>query len=330
MSVKIIAEAGSNWCVGGLEMAYEMIDVAAAAGADIVKFQVYRAETTYAAGAGECHHLKGKGVKGTIREIFKSLEMPDEMIPKLAARCEEQGVEFMASVFSKRDFLAIDPYVKAHKVASPELHDPTLLDLMAKTGKPIYLSTGISTLEEIERALTHFPKSEVTLLQCTVQYPTDPQAVNLRALETLKGLGRPVGLSDHTRDVCTAPIAAVAMGASVIEKHYTLSNDLVGPDHSWAITGPELADLVRAIRRTETMLGSREKSVYLEEADLRAFSMRRLHAMRPICAGETLHLGKNVAFLRTGHRMPGAEGLNAMELIGSRASRSFEEGEGIE
>ncbi|MGE3953910.1 MAG: N-acetylneuraminate synthase family protein [Parachlamydiales bacterium] len=333
MSVFVIAEAGSNWRMGApkrdLQMAKMLIDIAAEAGADAVKFQVFRAGTIYAAGSGACSHLKEKGVGEPIGKVFEDLEMPAEMIPELAAHCQERGVAFMASAFSEETFRLVDPYVALHKIASPELHDLSLLKLAAGSGKATLLSTGLSTLEEIGWAAGHF-KENITLLQCTVQYPTDPASANLLAMQTLaETFGLPVGLSDHTRDPIIAPVSAVALGAQVIEKHFTVHNRLVGPDHSWAITGEELAQMVRAIRLAEQMRGDGEKAILPVEEPLRRFSRRSLQALCPIPKGTPLQLGANVAILRPGTQSQGLAPRLASKIEGRRALRDIEAGSGI-
>ncbi len=338
MKVVIIAEAGSNWRMGAfdkdLSLAKTLIDVAAEAGADAVKFQVFRAKTIYAAGSGACRHLTEKGIGEEIGRVFEDLEMPAEMIPLLAKHCKLRSIAFMASAFSEETFRLIDPYVAVHKIASPELHDPTLLRLAAESGKPTLLSTGLSTLEEIAWAVDQFRQAGgkgLTLLQCTVQYPTDPKAANLLSLKTLsENFALPVGLSDHTRDPVVAPIAAVALGARVIEKHFTLHNRLVGPDHGWSLTGEELKTMVDAIRLAELMLGNGKKEILPEEQPLRLFSRRSLQAVCPIPRGSPLQLGENVAILRPGTQSQGLAPRFAHKMEGRRALRDIEAGAGIQ
>lgn len=336
--VFVIAEAGSNWKMGSpardLEMGKLLIDLAVEARADGVKFQVFRADTTYAKGSGFCRHLSDKGVDGSIRSIFRELEVSDELLSQFAAYAQQRQIAFLASAFSSHDFGRVDPLVAYHKIASPELHHPELLDLVGQSGKPVFLSTGLSSEEEIEWALHRLEiagAKNVTLLQCTVQYPTAPEAVQLRSLTYLAHrFGRPVGLSDHTRDPLCAPIAALALGARVIEKHFTLDNRLIGPDHNWAITGDELKQMVSAIRQVEQMMGREEKSVLPQEAELRAFSRRSLQTLRPIQRGERLHYGLNLGILRPGDQPAGLHPRHLEELEGREATRPMAAGEGIQ
>ncbi len=296
-------------------MAYRLIDLAVEAGADAVKFQVYRERDLYA---------------GEIGEIFQELEMPDEMVPQLASYCQSQGIEFMASFFSERDFRVIDPHVKRHKIASPELHHPGLLELAAQSKKPVVLSTGISTMEEIAWAVDFFESGRLTLLQCNVDYPTPPAETNLRAMVYLReAFGCGAGLSDHTRDPILAPVGAVALGATIIEKHFTIHNRLIGPDHGFAVTGEELGEMVRAIGTMETMLGSGKKGIAQGEENLRQFSMRRVHASKPIAKGDVLKEGANLAILRSGHQKPGIHAKELKNVVGKVATRDIREGIGI-
>lgn len=336
--VLIIAEAGSNWRMGSpskdLAMAKTLIELAAEAGADAVKFQVFRAQTVYAQEAGPCAHLKEKGIHEDIQEVFKDLEMPYEMIPKLAEYCRRCGVSLMASFFSPHDFWAVDPHVSMHKIASPEMHHPRLLELAARSGKQTLISTGISQPEEIAWALKHFLQEggrQPTLMQCTVQYPADPDAMNLRVIPFLRErFGVPVGLSDHSRDPVCSPVAAVALGARVIEKHFTLDNRLVGPDHVWAITPQELKEMVRAVRLTEQMLGSSEKEIADAEKPLLEFSRRGIQAIRPIKRGELFQEGVNIDILRPGKHQRGVHPRHLELIEGKPAQRDVALGTGIQ
>jgi N-acetylneuraminate synthase len=336
--VFIIAEAGSNWKMGSpqndIQMAKTLISIAAEAGADAVKFQVFRAPTIYASSAGYCDHLREKGVPGDIHTIFRSLEMPYELIPELAAYTNSQGLEFMASFFSKEDFQAVDPYVRFHKIASPELHHPRLLELAAASGKQTFLSTGISEEEEIDWAIECFRKAggkKLTLMQCTVQYPVAPEGVQLQVLTHLQQRYQlPIGLSDHSLHPTCAPVAAVAMGATVIEKHFTLDRRLVGPDHSWAINPQELKEMVQAIRLTEQMLGAGEKMVTSFEKPLRKFSRRSVQAIKDIQQGDHLQEGVNIDALRPGKQTAGVHPRYLDAIEGKQAKRKITCGEGLQ
>lgn len=193
MSVFIIAEAGSNWRMGtpkrDWQMAKTLIDVAVDAGADAVKFQTYRANTTYVANAGDSDYLSQAGIKESISEIFEDLSMPYEMIPRLAEYCKSQNIEFMSTPFSLADTDAIDPFVSRHKIASYEISHLRLIEKIASTGKPTYLSTGCATYEDIDWAFQTFRENggkELTLLQCTAKYPAPVSTLNLKTITTMR------------------------------------------------------------------------------------------------------------------------------------------------
>jgi sialic acid synthase SpsE len=336
--VFVIAEAGSNWRAGTPQrdrrMARALIDVAKEAGADAVKFQTYRADTVYAPGAGKSDMLAAAGIDDTIHDVFRDLEMPYEMIPELAEYCAEREIEFMSTPFSPADLAAVDPYVSIHKIASYEISDVRLLEATAKTGKPIVLSTGASTPEDIDTALSVLRDNgagAICLLQCTSSYPAPPESLNLSTIPWLaERYGVPVGLSDHSADPVVAPVAAVALGASVIEKHYTLDQRLPGPDHAFAITPVGLAELVRAVRLATAMRGTGTKEIGKAEEELHAFARRRVQALRAIPAGETLEEGVNVAILRPGSRSPGVHPKELASLLGRPAARDIEAGNGVQ
>lgn len=336
--VFIVAEAGSNWSLGAasrdLAMAKTMIHAAAEAGADAVKFQVFRPETIYVANAGTSDYLSGAGIKKDIRDIFEDLSMPYEMIPELAAECGTCGIQFMASAFSPADFQAIDPFVNVHKIASYELGHIHLLELAAQCGKPIFLSTGASTEDEIAWSV-NFLKSRhsgpLTLLQCTACYPAQPGSMNLRAIPWLKERFKvEAGLSDHSRHPVYAPVAAVALGASVIEKHFTIDNRLPGPDHAFAVTPEELKELVQAIRLAEKMLGSWVKRVDESEFELRSYACRGIQALYDIAPGDIFKEDVNISILRPGKQLQGIHPKYISQISGKKAKRAISAGSGLQ
>ncbi|MBZ0270435.1 N-acetylneuraminate synthase family protein [bacterium] len=337
MSVFIIAEAGSNWRMGtparDLNMARTLIDAAARAGADAVKFQTYRPETVYVSNAGDSDYLSEAGIRESIVEIFRDLSMPYEMIPELAAHAARQGIEFMSTPFSVEDLARIDPHVKRHKIASYEISHPRLLQAAGQTGKPLVLSTGACVDEDIAWSVETFRDaggSDLTLMQCTAKYPAPHAAMNLRAIPGLRErFGVRVGLSDHSRHPTWAPVAAVALGAEVIEKHFTLHNRLPGPDHAFAITDAELVEMVAAIRAAEAMRGSGEKVVLPEEQELHAFARRCVQATRDIQKGDILREGENIDILRPGKQRPGAHPRWLARIEGRRAARDILAGDGV-
>jgi N-acetylneuraminate synthase len=318
----IIAEAGSNHN-GSFEQALRLIDAAAEMGADAVKFQHFKAATLYPRSAGESDYLK---VRRSIYDIIEAMETPDDWIPKLAAHCRTRGLAFLSTPFDEAAVDTLEPYVPAFKVASYEMTHHPLLQRVAATGKPVLMSTGTATLDEVVRAVEVVRAAgneQLVVLQCTASYPTPPAAVNARALVALRdATGCPVGLSDHSRDPIVAPVVAVALGACVVEKHFTLSNRLPGPDHAFAVEPHELHELVRRVREAELMLGHGRKETLPEEQELRAFARRSIFATRAIRPGEALDAG-NVAVLRCGKLGAGLPPEALPQVLGRKAARGI-------
>lgn len=335
--VFVIAEVGSNWKMGTPKrdhaMARALIDIAVEAGADAVKFQTYRPETVYVHNAGQSDYLADAGIEEDISTLFAEHSMPYEMIHELADYCRKCGIAFMSTPFSKKDFQVVDPYVERHKIASYEISHVHLIELAASSGKPTFISTGASTEEEVLWAVKTFYEKggrELTLMQCTAKYPADDDEMNLRAIPWMKSRFQvPVGLSDHSRDPLLAPLAAVALGATVIEKHITLSNHLPGPDHAFAILPGELHQMIQAIRKVTKMKGSGVKTVLPCEKELREFARRGLQALQPIREGDCFKEGGNVAILRPGKRGLGVHPKYLSQLEGRQAKRFIEAGSGI-
>ena len=335
--VFVVAEAGSNWRMGtakrDLAMGRALIDVAADAGADAVKFQTYRPETVYVKNAGESDYLAAAGIKEDISAIFADLAMPYEMLGELAGYCRERKVDFMSTGFSPADFKAIDPFVRVHKIASYEISHLNLLTLAARSGKPLILSTGASTEDDIAWAVDTFRAAggrDLCLMQCTAKYPAPMGSLNLRTIEWLKRrFGAAAGLSDHSAEPTVAAVAAVALGARVIEKHYTLDKRLPGPDHAFAVTPSELTSLVREVRLAEQALGDGIKRVLPEEEELAKFAQRRLQATRDIRPGEVLQEGQNFDILRPGKQPRGEHPRNIEKFEGRKAARAIAAGQGL-
>jgi N-acetylneuraminate synthase len=335
--VFVIAEAGSNWRMGTAErdtlMARALVDVAVEAGADAVKFQTYRARDTYVANAGESDYLADAGIKRSINDIFADLEMPYEMLGEIAAHCRKAGIEFMSTPFSVADAAAVDPFVKRHKVASYEINHVRLLQRLAATGKPLIVSTGAATEDDIQFCLDTARAAgagEITLLQCTSRYPAPPDSLNLAVIPWLRQrFGVPAGFSDHSRDPIVGPVAAVALGATVIEKHYTLDNRLPGPDHPFALEPEQLAAMVRAIREAELVHGDGVKAVGAQETELRSFAVRAIQATRDLAAGDVLIEGENFDVLRPGKRSAGMHPRHLDALRGRRVASPVKAGDGI-
>lgn len=334
----VIAEAGSNWRMGSaardLKMAKALIEVAAEAGADAVKFQTYQPETTYVSNAGQSDYLSDSGIKESIMDIFADLAMPHEMLPELAKYAESCNLVFMSSPFSVSDFEAVNPYVPIHKIASYEISHIRLIEAIAKSGKPAMMSTGASNLRDIEWAVRYFQslsKSTLCLMQCTARYPASLSSMNLGVIPLLKARFQlPVGLSDHSRDPITAPLAAVALGANLIEKHYTLDNRLPGPDHAFAITAAELCAMVSYIRKAESVIGSSCKSIQTEEDELYSYARRGLQSIAKIVKGDPFVEGVNFDILRPGKQKRGMHPRFINSLQNQVAIRDISIGEGIQ
>jgi len=273
----IIAEAGSNHN-GSLEQAKKLIDVAAEANADAVKFQIFTAESLYSKYTPEFDYLKGKNVY----ELIKSIETPREWIKELARYCKDKGTIFLASVFDIEAVDILDKYVPAFKIASFEIVDLELIKYAAEKGKPMIISTGMASLGEIEdaiKAIRFTGNNNIVLLHCNSLYPTPPEVANLKTIETLREAFKlPVGFSDHTLGI-HIPIATVGMSACVIEKHFTLDRSLPGPDHSFAIEPDELKEMVMCIKEVEKAKGDgvKEKSK-LERGEMYVKARRTIHA----------------------------------------------------
>ncbi|MBV8216644.1 MAG: GNAT family N-acetyltransferase [Verrucomicrobia bacterium] len=335
--VYIVAEAGSNWRMGtsarDRAMAFTLIDVAAEAGADAVKFQTYRPETVYVQNAGQSDYLSEAGIKQDIREIFEDLAMPYELLAELAEHCRKREIDFLSTGFSPADFAAIDPFVPIHKIASYEINHPDLLTLAGRSGKPLILSTGASGEEDIEWAVTTFRQAggrDLCLMQCTADYPAPVSSLNLRTLPWLQTrFAVATGLSDHSREPTLGPVAAVSLGARVIEKHFTIDNRLPGPDHAFALLPEELKELVQQVRLAEASLGDGTKRVLPEEKELASFARRGLQAISAIAPGEIFREGVNFAILRPGKQALGVHPKYREKIEGRPSTRSIPIGDGL-
>ncbi len=331
--VFVIAEAGSNFHIGSFEedlvRAKTLILEAYKAGAAAVKFQLYDSCAVYVSNAGSPDYL-GQDINA----IFDEFALAESLVPHLYSYANYLGIEFMCSAFSERHFKCVDPFVVRHKIASYELRHLRLLELAAQSKKPLFLSTGASTEEDIEWALNHFRKAggrEVTLLHCCAQYPADPSGLHLNCIQTLqKRFKVPIGYSDHSAHPLYAPLIAVALGASVIEKHFTLSRHLPGPDHAFAIECHELKEMVEAIKEGKKMLGLAKKEIFPQEEELANFARRGLQATQTIQKGEAFQEGINVSILRPGTQRLGLHPKHLEQLEGSLANKRVEKGTGID
>lgn len=333
----VIAEAGSNWKCGtydeDLNMASKLIKAAAKSGANAIKFQTYRSHTVYAPNAGESDYLADQGFKKNINDLFDYLSMPYKMIPELSSICKNEGIEFMSTPFSVEDAKNIDPFVSIHKIASYEINHIRLLEYVANTTKPILISTGASIPKEIEFAINLVKKKgnqKIVLLQCTAKYPAPFESLNLSVITFLKSKYHlPVGLSDHSLDPILAPVLAVGLGATIIEKHFTMDKSLSGPDHSFALDPTELRLMIKSIRQADLAKGSGIKNILPEEEELRRFATRSLQAIKPIKEGDILHEGLNFDILRPGKNPRGIEARHMFEIEGKKATKNYKVGEGV-
>jgi pseudaminic acid synthase len=284
----IVAEAGANHN-RDLGMGKELIDVAAEAGADAVKFQTYSAETLYSKKTPKFSYLEKTTSKDTW-QLIKDIELPREWQAELQAWARKRGIMFFSSPFDYRAVDELDALgVPAFKIASFEIVDLPLISYAAAKGRPMILSTGLATYEDIHDAVEACRGAgnrDIVLLQCASLYPAPPARINLRAMETMRrAFGVPVGLSDHTTGIHVAS-AAVAMGACAVEKHFTLSRSLPGPDHPFAIEPGELKAMVRQIRDVEAALGDGQKvGPAPEEVEMHQKARRSLIAARAIPKG---------------------------------------------
>ncbi len=354
-SVYILAEAGVNHN-GNRDMAMALIDAAADAGADAVKFQTFKAQklATKAApkAAYQREHTDAQESQVT---MLKKLELPEDWHKDLQAHAQSRGIEFLSTPFDADSlhFLCRLGLSKL-KIPSGELVNAPLLWQFAHTGKPLIVSTGMATLSEVEEALAviahalhnntepenfeavwkHWccPESRnilqdyVTLLHCTSQYPTTPHEVNLRAMDTLAStFGLPVGYSDHTQG-WTIPIAAVARGARIIEKHFTLDRNLPGPDHKASLEPDELGYMVREIRTLECALGDGRKIPQPSEWDTRRAARQQIVAIRRIRAGQTIERA-DIGTARCGGN--GIAAKHLWDTVGRIATKDVAPGESV-
>jgi sialic acid synthase SpsE len=288
----VIAEAGANHN-RDLGMARELIDVAAESGADAVKFQTYSGDRIYSRKAPRFTYLEELSDKSPA-ELLEDISLPREWQPELAAHAAARGIHFFSTPFDHEAVAELDALgVPVLKVASFEIVDLRLIRVAAATGKPLLLSTGMAVLGEVEDALAAAADGgapAVGLMQCTSVYPAPAERINLRAMGTMeRAFGVPVGLSDHSLGTAV-PIAAAALGAAFVEKHYTLDRSLPGPDHPFALEPGELQAMVTGIREAQAALGDGRKAGPSPEERVEMYSgaRRSLIAARDLPAGTVL------------------------------------------
>ena len=333
----IIAEAGVNHD-GSLERALQLVDIAADAGADAIKFQTFRTEEVVTATVPKAEYQERQTGSGTQFDMIRALELDEDAHREIAQRCAERGIEFMSTPFSTWGIdLLVDLGVRRIKVASGEVVNLPLLRDVARRGLPIILSTGMATLEEVKRAVGWIREArtqagiaerpgDLVILHCTSDYPAAPGTVNLRAMDTLRNsLDLPVGYSDHTIGGAVS-IAAVALGACVIEKHFTIDQAATGPDHAASLNPQQLTEMIAGIRAIERALGDGVKVPMPNELATRELVRRSAYAARPIAAGEAID-ELAVRFLRPAGGIGPEE---ADRLFAARASRNIAKGARIE
>lgn len=330
--VFIIAEAGVNHN-GRVEDALRMVEAAARAGADAVKFQTFKAERLVSASAPKAEYQKLRtDASENQLEMLRRLELDHAAHEAVAARCREHDILFLSSPFdepSVDELAALG--VPLFKIPSGEITNLPLLRKIGGMGREVILSTGMSTLDEVRDAAAilrdaGLPDESLTVLQCNTEYPTPFEQVNLRAMRTLqRALDVRVGYSDHTVGI-EACIAATALGAQVLEKHFTLDRSRPGPDHAASLEPDELSAMIAAVRNVEAALGTGEKRPSPSERKNLHIARKYLVASRPIAAGETFS-PQNLTAKRIG--VPGISPMLWDELIGSPAPQAFKTDEPI-
>ncbi|MEY7849460.1 N-acetylneuraminate synthase family protein [Natrarchaeobius sp. A-rgal3] len=324
----VIAEAGSNHN-GDLEVAKALIDSAADAGADAVKFQTFDADQVYVENSGGAEYLDDER---SLHDILAEMEMPYEWIPTLHEYASNRNICFMSTPADSRAADELEPYVPAYKVESFMLTHHPFLEYLVDKGKPILLSTGAHTFEEVEDAVDVLKSAgadQFALLQCVSAYPTPLEDINVRVVRRYRDeFDVPAGLSDHTLNPTVAPSAAVALGADVIEKHLTVDRTLEGPDHDFALEPGELQRMVDAIEKTEAVLGDGQKRIVDAEQELHDKTRRFVQANDRIERGTRLS-AENIAILAPGENERGLKPEYYGDLLGKTASRNIEPGEGI-
>lgn len=328
----IIAEAGVNHN-GSLETAMQLVEKAAEAGADYVKFQTFRTENLVTASAHKAdYQIQNTGNSDSQFAMLKKLELSEADHLALQKHCKAHHIKFISTPFDLEsiDFLA-DLGMDFFKIPSGEITNYHYLKRIARKGLPVVLSSGMATMEDIANTLSvlerfGLDRKQISLLHCTTEYPTPMNEVNLKAMDTLrKTFNLPVGYSDHTQGIEVA-IAATALGAAIIEKHFTLDRNMEGPDHIASLEPQELKAMVQAIRHIEKALGDGDKKPMPSETKNKAIARKSIVAKRPISENEIL-TEENLTVKRPG------DGISPMrweEVVGTKARRAFNTDEKIE
>jgi len=345
----IIAEAGVNHN-GNADMAFQLVDAAIEAGADAVKFQTFKAKNLVTKNAVKANYQK-KTTSANVSQfdMLKRLELSEELHHELISYCKNKSIQFLSTAFDHEslNFLVNDLKIDQLKIPSGEITNAPLLLAHAKTNKNLIVSTGMATLGEIEEALgvlafglvsydkpssqafqaAYFSdqgqqalKEKITLLHCTTEYPAPPADINMKAMSSMSNaFGLSVGYSDHSEGI-VVPIVAASMGASLIEKHFTLDKNLPGPDHKASLEPNELKAMIEAIRTVEMVVGDGRKVPKLSEIDNRRVVRKSIVAAQKIDKGE-LFTENNLAVKRPGY---GISPMQYWDLVGTKSLSSFD------
>ncbi|MBQ6024780.1 MAG: N-acetylneuraminate synthase [Lachnospiraceae bacterium] len=329
MSVYIIAEAGVNHN-GSFELACRLADAAKEAGADCVKYQTFKSENLVSKDAQKAEYQKKTTGDSSQQDMLKKLELSYDSFVRLKEYCNKIGICFLSTPF---DFESIDflnsldmPF---WKIPSGEVTNYPYLVALAKTGKPVVMSTGMCEMNEISDAIKVLKDTgtkDIKLLHCNTEYPTPFEDVNLAAMKTMReAFGVEVGYSDHTKGI-EVPIAAVALGATIIEKHFTLDRNMEGPDHKASLEPQELKQMVCSIRNIEKAIGTGDKTPSASEKKNITIARKSIVAKKEIKAGEVFTV-ENITVKRPG---TGISPMRWNEVLGTKAVRDFNEDEKIE
>lgn len=326
----IIAEAGVNHN-GKLEMAFQLCEAAKAAGADVVKFQTWKTERVMTKNVAQAaYQTQNTGIEESQFDMTKRLELPYSDFKKIKEYCDSIGIIFSSTADEEEglDFL-ISLNIPFIKVASGDIGNIPYLRYIGSKGLPVILSTGMSSLADVDisiSALRDGGAKDITLLHCTTSYPCSIEEVNLNAMPTLKkAFHYPVGYSDHTIGI-EVPIAAVAMGARVIEKHFTLDRNVEGPDQAASTEPDEFKEMVKGIRNVERAMGTGVKQITLSESNIKDVVIKRIVALSNIQKGDILTIN-NMCIKRN---VTGQLAREWDRLIGKRALKDYCIDEGIE
>ena len=329
--VLIIAEAGINH-MGNLDVAKKLVDLAKSAQVDIVKFQMFVTSNLATEYASKADYQKSNiDDTKTQHEMLKELEFNKEEWLELFNYCIYKKIEFLSTAFDAQSLLfLVNMGMKRVKIPSGEITNLPFLQLVGSLNLPTILSTGMSSLEEVSEAVeillnSGLDEKQLTILHCTSEYPTPYERANLNSIRTLQGnFNFPIGYSDHTLGF-EASLVAVGLGATIIEKHFTLSSYLPGPDHKSSLTGDSLKEFVKYVRNAESAMGSLKKEPTIEEINMRVI------ARKSIVAKTSIQIGEEFSILNLDFKRPG-DGISPMkmeELIGKKATKNFKKDEQI-